>query len=176
MAYQSHHCSATLLCSACISVFLLTLLCSFCSSTFYALCTMSILCAMPLHALHCTTVLPFRLFTASHPTHNIANKKKLSSLLCSACLSHASPLHDHHRNSSSSLAVMLNVFIISGHYPEILWLLWQSQLFVFSVSYSQSFWLLWLLSPFLHVTTGGDQTPIQKVLPELSLVSTSSIS
>jgi hypothetical protein len=29
-----------------------------------------------------------------------------------------SPLHDHHGNSSSSLAVMPNVFIISGHFPE----------------------------------------------------------
>jgi hypothetical protein len=32
MAYQSHHCSATLLCSACISVFLLASSCTFCSS------------------------------------------------------------------------------------------------------------------------------------------------
>jgi hypothetical protein len=72
MAYQSHHYSATLLCSACISVFLLASSCAFCSSalslhvhlrfiflsqicifvlshssTFYALCTMSILCATP---------------------------------------------------------------------------------------------------------------------------------
>jgi hypothetical protein len=47
-------------------------------------------------------------------------------------------LPDHHSNSSSSLAVILNLFIISGRYPNILWLLWQSQLFIFSVSYSQS--------------------------------------
>jgi hypothetical protein len=49
-----------------------------------------------------------------------------------------SPLPNHHSNSSSSLAVILNLFIISGRYPKILWLLWQSQLFIFSVSYSQS--------------------------------------
>jgi hypothetical protein len=49
-----------------------------------------------------------------------------------------SPLPDHHSNSSSSLVVILNLFIINGHYPNIIWLLWQSQLFVFSVIYSQS--------------------------------------
>jgi hypothetical protein len=30
------------------------------------------------------------------------------------------------------------------------------------------------LIPFLHVTNGGDQTPIQKALPELRLVRASS--
>jgi hypothetical protein len=34
-----------------------------------------------------------------------------------------------------------------------------------SVTTSQ-LWLLWLLSPFLRVTTGGDQALIQKVLPD----------
>jgi hypothetical protein len=94
--------------------------------------------------------------------------EKALSLLCSACLSHAKfSLPDHHDSSSSSLVVILNLFIISGCYPKIPWLLWQSQLFVFSVNYSQSFWLLWLLSPFLHVTISGDYTPNQQVLRDL---------
>jgi len=78
---------------------------------------------------------------------------------------------------------MLYLFIISGCYPKILWLLWQLswtcsslaavilRFFGFSGSHNSSsslavtvscFWLLWLLSPFLHVITGGDHTPIQK--------------
>jgi hypothetical protein len=36
-----------------------------------------------------------------------------------------SPLLDNTHNSSSSLVVILSLFVISGHYPEILWLLWQ---------------------------------------------------
>jgi hypothetical protein len=50
----------------------------------------------------------------------------------------SSPLLDHYSNSSSSLAVILYLFIISGSYPKILWLLCLSQLFIFSISYSQS--------------------------------------
>ena len=37
-------------------------------------------------------------------------------------------------------------------------------------------WLLWLLSLFLHMTIGGEQTHVQKDLLELSLVSASSVS
>jgi len=48
MAYQSHHCSTTLLCSTCISVFLHTLPCAFYSFSFYALCVISIPCTIPL--------------------------------------------------------------------------------------------------------------------------------
>jgi hypothetical protein len=78
-------------------------------------------------------------------------------------------------NCSSSVPIVQRFFGFSGSYPEVLWLLCQSQFFIFSGSYSQSFfWLLWLLSPFLHVTTGGDHTPIQKVLHDLGLASASS--
>jgi hypothetical protein len=55
--------------------------CAFCSSALYAMCVIHVLCAMPLHALHCTIVLPFRLFTASRPSHNVADERiNISSL------------------------------------------------------------------------------------------------
>jgi hypothetical protein len=38
-----------------------------------------------------------------------------------------------------SLTVILNLFITNGCYPEILWILWQSQFFIFFANYSQSF-------------------------------------
>jgi hypothetical protein len=58
-----------------------------------------------------------------------------------------SPVPDNTLNSSSSLAVILSLFIISGRYPRF---------FGFSGSYSQSFLFIVgksVLSPFLHVTT-----------------------
>jgi hypothetical protein len=153
-----------------------SLLCAFSSSTFYALCTMSILCAMPPHALHCATVLLFRLFTTYHPPHSVASNRINTLFSVLHIFSRLSPLHDHHNNSSSSLAVMLNVFIISGCFLRFL---------DFSGSLNSSsslsvttsrLWLLWLLSLFLHMTTDDDQTPIQKALPDLGLVSASSVS
>jgi hypothetical protein len=67
-----------------------------------------------------------------------------------------SPLPDHTLNSSSSLAIMLSLFFISGRYVEILWLLWQLQsstLFHLSIvsmmslhstgSYLETLHLLW---------------------------------
>jgi hypothetical protein len=131
---------------------------------------------LPLHALHYPTYLPFRLCTASHPADIFHTLRDTLSLLYSECLSHV----DSSARSSSK------IFIFSGHYsrffgffgsyPESRFLLFQSKFFVFSGSYSQSiFWHLWLLSPFLHVTSGSDHTPIQKVLHILGLVSTSSL-
>jgi hypothetical protein len=63
------------------------------------------------------------------------------------------------------LAIILKLFEFSGRYNHSR-----------SISYRESFWILWLLSPFLHVTISGDQTPIQKVLPDLGLVSATSFS
>jgi hypothetical protein len=115
MDYQSHHCSATLPCSVCISVFLHTFL------------TLSIflpfmLCApCPFHApfLFCVFKL---LHTASfYMPQSLSTSTTLSSLLCilivsvhlvhaiCAMLLHALPkssaLPDHHYNSSTSLVV-----------------------------------------------------------------------
>jgi hypothetical protein len=171
MAYQSHHCSATLLCSACISVLLL--LASSCahlfifSSRFYTLCCLFIL-------FHCVSDLPFRSSTASLPTH-IHHPKKMHTIFFVLHVFHTpSHLPDHHSNSLSSLAV---IRIGSSSVVIIL------RFFGFSGSHNSSsslavtvshFWRLWLLSPFLHVTIGSDQTPIQKVLHDLGLVSASS--
>jgi hypothetical protein len=110
---------------------------------------------------------------SSYPHALLSKKHTLSSMFCIS-FSHQVLCQIIMTNSSSSLVVILNMFIISGRYPKIPWLLWQSQLFFFSVSYSQSFWLLWLLSPFLHVTIGGDHRPNFLALHDLGLASVSS--
>jgi hypothetical protein len=137
MAYQSHHCSSTLLCSSCISVFLspssrflfFCILCSVChvNSMHYASACSSLRHCSTLQVVHCVSSV------------RGLTDQRINFLFSVLHLFHTpSPLHDHHGNSSSSLVVILNAFIISGRFPEILWLLWQSQLFIFSVSYSQS--------------------------------------
>jgi hypothetical protein len=215
MAYQSHHCSATLLCPSCISVSLLTSvalsvllsdmhLCSLlllhfssctqhasthmnytpqphptllCSAFLYSLCTFCILHAQYLCMLFTTSLFyptgcSLRLFLTPPWIYS-----RITSQLCSACISHVESSPDHHGNSPSSLAVlfpvssssvvvMLRFLSFSGSRDS------SSSL---SVTVSR-LWHLWLLSPFLHVTTGGDQTPIQKALPDLGLVSASSFS
>jgi hypothetical protein len=109
---------------------------------------------------------PNRLFTAALPHTRIAPQQN-PFLHSSTCLSHIESSHDHHHNSSSSLAVLLpvssssvvvmlrflslsgsrdsssslslpNLFIITGRYPEIPWLIWQSRLFVFSVDHPEA--------------------------------------
>jgi hypothetical protein len=82
MAYQSHHCSSILLCSACISVFLLASSCTFCSS------------ALSLHA-------HLNILFYAHESQ--LKMPLLFSVLCIFIM--PSPLPDHARNSSSSLAV-----------------------------------------------------------------------
>jgi hypothetical protein len=129
-----------------------------------------ILCSvLPLHSIHWASNLHFSYSPDSPPTHIHNYREKLTILSVLHDFLTSSPLPDHHSNSSSSLVVMLNLFIINERYSEILWFLWQSQLFVFSGSYSQSFWLLWLLSPFLYVTTDGGHMLIQKALRNLGL-------
>jgi hypothetical protein len=68
--------------------------------------------------------LPLWLCTTSHSTPHAAISEKLTifSVLCVFLT--PIPLLDHHSNSSFSMVVILNLFIISGHYPNILWLLW----------------------------------------------------
>jgi hypothetical protein len=133
--------STSMLCSASASFCFYALLCFLLCSTppvvqllFFLLCSV-----LPLHALHLPLISPSGYaLCLILPTCITFEKNSLSSLFCMS-FSHSSPLPDHHSNSSSSLVVILNLFIISGRYPKILWLLWQSQLFVFSVSYNQSF-------------------------------------
>jgi hypothetical protein len=115
MAYWSHHCSATLLCSTCISVFLHTLL------TLYVLLPFMLCVSCPFFApiLFCAFQL---LHSTSFYTHeSLSIVVTISSLfylliLCVhllhpllTMLMHALPmssaLPDHHCNSSASLAV-----------------------------------------------------------------------
>jgi hypothetical protein len=173
MAYQSHHCSATLLCSACISVLLL--LASSCAPPvqllFFLLCSM-----LPLHSFRCISDLHFRYCATSLTTHlHDSRKITLYSLFCMffsprvLCLIIIQTLRllwQLFRICSSSVGVILRFLGFSSSRNS------SSSL---SVTTSH-LWLLWLLSPFLHVTTGGDQTPIQKALPDLGLVSASSVS
>jgi hypothetical protein len=118
------------------------------SSCSHALCILffSLLCSV--HHVHsmryscaCSSLCQcsaLGLFTTSPLPHNMAHKRIKKLFFVMHLFYTPIPLHDHHGNSLSSLAVMLNVFIISGHYPEIPWLLWKSQLFVIPVSYNQS--------------------------------------
>jgi hypothetical protein len=88
----------------------------------------------------------------------------------------SSHLPDHHANSSSSLVaiqgslasmvVILSIFFFS---------ISQNYLSSLAITTNHFFCLLWLLSPFLHVTYGGDHMPIQKVLRFIFLASTSSL-
>jgi hypothetical protein len=113
---------------------------------------------MPLHALHCITVLPYRLFTVSLPHNCIANQQNhLTSLfciffshqvLCLIIMDSSSSLAVSSM-CSSSVGVMLRFLSFSGS---------RNSLSTLSVTTSQ-LWLLWLLSPFLHMITGGDHTP-----------------
>jgi hypothetical protein len=193
MAYHSHHCSATLHCSACISVSLLAsaalsvllldmhlcslLLLCFISCTQHAstrlnhsqqqhlipsrICVFMLSvhllhppCTMPLHTLHCISVLSYRLFTATLPPYYITPHSRIISLLYSASFFLVESSPDHHGNTSSSLAVsfmrssslgiMLRFLSFSGT---------RDSLSSLSVTASR-LCLLWLLSPFLRVTTG----------------------
>jgi hypothetical protein len=115
MAYQSHHCSATLPCSICISVFIHTFL------TLSVFLPFMLYTPCPFHApfLFCVFQL---LHTASfYMPQSLSTVTTLSSLFCIlivfvhlvhsiyTMLLHALPkssaLADHHYNSSASLAV-----------------------------------------------------------------------
>jgi hypothetical protein len=63
----------------------------------------------PLQIMHCVSSRPH----ASHSKNNVVFYV-LHVFLTS------SPLPDHHANSSSSLVIILNLFIIRGRYPKIL--------------------------------------------------------
>jgi hypothetical protein len=80
------------------------------TSTYYLLCHISLL-----QIMHCISSCP----------HASPSKKHSLFFVLHVFLT-SIPLPDHHPNSSYSLAVILNLFIISGCYLEILWLLWKS--------------------------------------------------
>jgi hypothetical protein len=131
---------------------------------------------LPLHPLHCTMDLPFRLCTTSHPTHMPHTPRDTLYLVYSACLSHVKS------STWSSYELFIfssrysRFFGFSGSYLENCFLLCQSKFFIFSGIYRQSlFCLLWILSSFLHVTSGGDHMTIQKAPHVLGLASTSSL-
>jgi hypothetical protein len=84
----------------------------------YTLCCLCMLYTAPLISI-------FRSCTQSHSTHMHNYRKSTPIFFVLHVFLTSSPLPDHHSNSSSSLVVMLYLFIISGHYPKILWLLWQ---------------------------------------------------
>jgi hypothetical protein len=144
--------SASMLCSASASFCFYALL-------FFFLCT-TLLCSASLQhfmlcVLHLYILIPY-LFLQTCIT---LKKKKLCILFVLHIFLTSSPLPDHHLNSSSSLVVMLSLFIISGRYPNILWLLWKSQLFIFSVSYSQSIMASLASKPLPSRDHHGDHTP-----------------
>jgi hypothetical protein len=88
-------------------------------SFFCALCSVyyfhSMCYASSVHFISCTQ-------HASTRMNNSQQSNHLFSVLCIFIM--PSPLPGHTLNSSSSLAIILSLFFISGRYPEILWLLW----------------------------------------------------
>jgi hypothetical protein len=114
MAYRSHHCSATLLYSTCISVFLHTLL------TLYVLLPFMLCVPYPFYAtfLFCAFQLLHSASFYTHQSLSAATQSLLSAVFLYpvhllhppfTMLLHSLPmlsaLPDHHCNSSSSLAV-----------------------------------------------------------------------
>jgi hypothetical protein len=155
---SSLFCCISLLCLPhCLSAHMT---CAICSSAFYALCTMSIHCTVPL--LYYSTAALYSFFThesLSPPTtiansNNNSNNNPISSLyrvyIAYVHLVHAIftiPLHAHTTPISSTSRVLCliimvtlqllwpfsHTFNITGCYVEIPQPLWQLRLFVFSV-------------------------------------------
>jgi hypothetical protein len=135
MAYQSHHCSATLLYSACISVSLslrLSRFLFFCSVSacaprlplplFLSQIYIFVLCTMP---LLCISAIAHNIL---FPRVKLFSTEATSSFFFVLCIFiMPSPLPDNTPNSSSPLAITLSLFFIHGHYAKTLWLLWQLQ-------------------------------------------------
>jgi hypothetical protein len=95
---------------------------------------MSMLCAMPLHALHYATIFPFRLFTLSHPTRTMANERINNLFFVLHLFYTPSPLDDHHGNSTTLLVVTPSLFIINIHYGNIPLTSLAVRHFIFSVT------------------------------------------
>jgi hypothetical protein len=109
------------------------------SSAFYALCCICILLTMPLisplvyaHRLLLPTCITIEkshslLFSACF-SHTKSSSQSSSQLFIFSC-SYTESVHHQwslSKDSLDSLVVILNLFITSGHYPQILCLLWQS--------------------------------------------------
>jgi len=113
MAYQSHHCSATLPCSVCLTVFMHTSL-RFLFS-FYALWAMSIQCTIHLLCISAATLClilhsriilnnNIHLFFVLH-TYSLCAPYTCYLTMLLHFLSISSALPHHHANSSASLVV-----------------------------------------------------------------------
>jgi hypothetical protein len=180
-----HFFSVLQFCSASFCSYLAPLVVSSVQLFFYLFCSV-----LHLHSMHCASSMLFRSCSLPPSTrmHNY-EKTPLFSVLHIFIM--PSPLPDNSRNSSSSLAVILSLFVISGRYPEILWLLWQcdpsSSLLQlsFSDSYRRSSLSvtggpreespcelhlreLALGASFPHVTTGCDHSPTKKALHDFT--------
>jgi hypothetical protein len=115
MAYQSHHCSTTMLCSTCIGLFLHPFL------TLYVLLPFMLYVPCPFYAPFLFCAFQLLHFASFYTPKSLSTATPISSLFCilivsvhfvhvvSAMLMHALPmssaLHDHHYNSLASLAV-----------------------------------------------------------------------
>jgi hypothetical protein len=91
----------------------------------------------PFYALHLFHARQLLCTDARLPSTCMKNKnEKANPLFCSAYIFHANSSArsstqlfffpgDYAQSIFSSFFIMLRLFFISGHYPEILWLLWQ---------------------------------------------------
>jgi hypothetical protein len=131
IAYQSHHCSAALLCSACISVFLLGF---FFEIYVLLLCLcMHLSFLLPLSDMHlCSMRYASSVHFGCCPQHAFSpceitlNRSNLLFFVLRIFIM-PSPLPDNTPNSSSPLAITLSLFFIHGRYAKTLWLLWKLQ-------------------------------------------------
>ena len=138
--------------------------CAICSSAFYALCTMSIHCTVPLLCYSAAALSSFFTRESPLPTTTIANSNNNNSLIsslyhvyiASVPLVHAIfsiPMHDHTAPISSTSRVLCVIIILTLHllwlfshafsitrcYVEIPQPLWQLRLFIFSVTIELTF-------------------------------------
>jgi hypothetical protein len=118
--------------------------CTFCSSTFYALCTMSIHCTVPLLCNSAAALSSFFTHESPSPTTTTTTPTTTTTLLfsvpciysfCASCacnirnasactlrakfLCNLSALSDHHRDSSASLVIFHHASSITGCSAEI---------------------------------------------------------
>jgi hypothetical protein len=89
---------------------------------FYALCSVPYF-----HSMCYASFVCFSSFTQHASTHINQTQQKQPSLLCFVNIYHAKSVPDHAPNSLFSLAFILRLFFISGHYPEMFWLFWKLQ-------------------------------------------------
>jgi hypothetical protein len=145
MAYQSHHYSSILLCSTCISVFLLASSCALCSSTLSLHVHLNILFYAHESQLKTPSLLYFPYIY--HAKSSTRSCMQLFVLSCSYSLQNFSIFQLSLWWVFIPLEVISRLFKSSGDHLEALWILWKIPS-VHSRSYRENLHVLIPLAPF----------------------------